>query len=107
MIDPAWIAALGVILFGVGLLGTFWGLLEVVQDVGDAVATVSANTTGDVDAAALAASGSSIGADVSGSSPVSSPDSCAAGEGKEGTLLHAHEVVGRKGRTIPRGPTSY
>ena len=24
MIDPAWIAALGVILFGVGLLGTFY-----------------------------------------------------------------------------------
>ena len=24
MIDPSWIAALGVILFGVGLLGTFY-----------------------------------------------------------------------------------
>lgn len=43
----------GRLLIFLGLLGTFWGLLEVVQDVGNAVATVSANTTGDVDSAAL------------------------------------------------------
>lgn len=45
----------GRLLIFLGLLGTFWGLLEVVQDVGDAVAAVSANTTGDVDSAALIA----------------------------------------------------
>jgi hypothetical protein len=45
----------GRLLIFLGLLGTFWGLLEVVQDVGDAVATVSANATGNVDAAQLIA----------------------------------------------------
>ena len=31
MIDPSWIAALGVILFGVGLLGTFYHKLSLIH----------------------------------------------------------------------------
>jgi hypothetical protein len=45
----------GRLLIFLGLLGTFWGLLQVVQDVGAAVSAVSANAAGDVDATQLMA----------------------------------------------------